>query len=76
MSRDEIIGAVARGWCHPVNEHKQMDADLAYAIVDEIEKLNEIEQPMLGLATTLQLLEELTARAEIGGYAQYRTVDS
>ena len=33
------------------------------------------EQPNLGLATTRQLLEELQARAEVHGYADYRTVD-
>ncbi len=31
--------------------------------------------PLLGLATTAELLGELTARAEAGGYADYRTVD-
>lgn len=36
----------------------------------------EDDQPLLGLATTRQLLEELTARAEINGYAEYRTVDA
>ena len=29
-----IAGAVARGWCHKVNEKKVMDIDLAGAIVD------------------------------------------
>lgn len=29
----------------------------------------------MGLATTAQLLDELRARAELGGYAEYRTVD-
>jgi len=32
------------------------------------------EDPLLGLATTRQLLAELEARAEIGGYADYTTV--
>jgi Lar family restriction alleviation protein len=32
----EIRGAVARGWCHKVNEHKTMDTDLAPAIADEV----------------------------------------
>lgn len=35
----ELRGAVARGWCHPKNSHKEMDADLAEAIVSEIVKL-------------------------------------
>lgn len=32
------------------------------------------ETPKLGLATTGELLAELTARAEVHGYAKYRTV--
>jgi hypothetical protein len=32
----EIRGAVARGWCHKVNERKTMDSDLALAIADEV----------------------------------------
>lgn len=31
-------------------------------------------EPLLGLATTAQLLEELQARARLGGYDMYRTV--
>lgn len=34
------------------------------------------EKANLGLATTAELLAELQARAEVGGYADYRTVDS
>jgi hypothetical protein len=33
------------------------------------------ESPLLGLATTGQLLDELKARAELGGYVNYRTID-
>lgn len=32
-------------------------------------------RPWLGNATTAELLNELTVRAEIHGYANYRTVD-
>jgi hypothetical protein len=32
----QIREAVARGWCHPENAHKEMDADLANAIVKEV----------------------------------------
>jgi hypothetical protein len=31
-----IREAVARGWCHPANQHKAMDPDLAEAIVAEV----------------------------------------
>jgi len=34
--RNEPLGAIARGWCHPKNSHKEMDADLANAIADEV----------------------------------------
>jgi hypothetical protein len=36
LGRETIREAVARGWCHPDNEKKEMDARLAEAIVDEI----------------------------------------
>ncbi len=39
ISKDDIAGAVARGWCHKANEKKTMDTDLAFAIVDEIIKI-------------------------------------
>ena len=35
----DILGAVARGWCHPKNENKVMDPDLAIAIASEINDL-------------------------------------
>lgn len=35
----EIRGAVARGWCSPENERKEMDSDLALAIADEVSQL-------------------------------------
>lgn len=33
---EDILGAVARGWCTPKNQHKIMDADLAEAIAIEV----------------------------------------
>ena len=35
----QISGAVARGWCHPRNKFKLMDADLALAIAAEVSAL-------------------------------------
>ena len=35
---DVIRQAVARGWCHPKNASKEMDADLAEAIIAEVVK--------------------------------------
>lgn len=34
----QITEAVARGWCHPANETKVMDPNLATAIADEVFK--------------------------------------
>jgi len=33
---EQLIGAIARGWCHPKNSSKVMDPDLVFAIADEI----------------------------------------
>lgn len=38
MTLQQIREAVARGWCHPVNEKKVMDVDLAEAISQEVYK--------------------------------------
>lgn len=38
--REDIAGAVARGWCHPDNAYKVMDEKLAVAIIDEVVKLH------------------------------------
>ncbi len=35
----ELLGAIARGWCHPKNEGKVMDPDLAIAIAAEVNAL-------------------------------------
>ena len=36
MFKEKILGAVARGWCSPKNEHKVMDIDLAESITKEV----------------------------------------
>lgn len=36
---EDIRGAVARGWCHPKNEHKVLDSDLAGAISIELTEI-------------------------------------
>jgi hypothetical protein len=38
INREELLGAIARGWCSEKNSHKTMDADLALAIFDEVEQ--------------------------------------
>lgn len=34
--RNELLGAIARGWCHSKTSHKVIDPDLAFAIADEV----------------------------------------
>ena len=74
MTKEDILQAVGRGWCHPNTEDRTMDADLASAIADEVWKAD--TTPNLGCATTKQLLDELMARAEVDGTMDYRMVDS
>lgn len=86
LTPDSIAGAVARGWTTPENSHKEMDADLALAISEEIVKeigddcvmvSNDEEphqEPCLGLATTRELLDEIRARIEVDGKLDYKTV--
>ena len=38
INREELLGAIARGWCSEKNSHKEMDSDLAVAIFDEVEQ--------------------------------------
>jgi hypothetical protein len=38
ISEDEILEAIARGWCHAKNVRKEMDGDLASAIASEVSR--------------------------------------
>jgi hypothetical protein len=38
VNREELLSAIARGWCSEKNSHKIMDSDLALAIFDEVEQ--------------------------------------
>lgn len=35
---EPLTAAIARGWCHPMNSHKEMDTNLVFAIADEVTK--------------------------------------
>jgi hypothetical protein len=37
--REQVLGAVARGWRHPENSHKVVDVTLAEAITQEVVEL-------------------------------------
>lgn len=54
----------------------ETSAPVANAVMLLTDALAIPDEPLLGLATTAQMLAELTARAEVGGYAEHRTVDS
>lgn len=36
MTKGQLLGAIARGWCSKENAHKEMDTSLAFAIADEV----------------------------------------
>lgn len=64
----------AKAWCAEKTKHLVMNVDLA----DEFAKILDVvwSQPWLGNASTSELHAELEARARMGGYADYRTVDA
>ena len=62
----------AQAWCTPLTSHIEMDSVLAEAFASIIEDI--WSRAWLGNATTSELLTELQARAEVAGYASYKTV--
>lgn len=77
----EIIGKVKSNGCTNNNELRK-EAVFALTELDafrhgELQRWGEQDnkKALLGLATTRQLLKELESRAELGGYANYRTID-
>ena len=52
--KEEIMQAVARGWCSEKNSHKTMDTDLAMAITEEV-----FELPIVPNRTPTEQLEYL-----------------
>ena len=67
---EQVIQAVARGWCHPDNSHKVMDVDLAKAIAAEVVKSfspappeNNVRAMSDDLGVTDAALVEAVARA-------------
>jgi len=41
-ARDEILQALARGYCAPINSGKELDSDLILAMADELAKLSPV----------------------------------
>lgn len=68
MNYEELLGAIARGWCTPVNEKKVMDSDLAIAIAEEVVKYlaaaRSREQDM-----TTQTAEQLAQDIDEGNFS-------
>lgn len=64
----------ARVWCKPETEKIEMDPVLCEEFAKVIHIIK--SQPYLGNATTRELLEEITARIEVSGDLDYKTVDS
>lgn len=72
----QAVGAASACW-HNLAGAGVFQEDKALWVVDGLlQVIHDKAEPNLGLATTAQLLNELRARAEIGGYANYRTVDN
>lgn len=49
-SEPALLGAIARGWCHPKNSGKEVDADLAAAIASEILAINPAQPAAAGVS--------------------------
>lgn len=60
-------------WATPETKSIPMNEKLAFAFADILDEI--WSKPWLGNATTAELLAELTARAEMQGYADYKTVE-
>ena len=62
----------AQAWCKESTSAIEMDVVLAEAFAEILDEI--WSKPWLGNATTGELLNELRVRAEVGGYADYKTV--
>ena len=62
----------AQAWCKPNTEHFAMQPELAEVFAEILDEI--LSQAWLGNASTAELLSELQTRAEIHGYANYKTV--
>lgn len=62
----------AQAWCTDATSGIEMDVRLAEAFSEILDDV--WSKPWLGNATTAEIIDELRARAELCGYAGYRTV--
>lgn len=70
--REAVLGAVARGWCHPENANKEMDATLAIAIADEVLAINRSEPTDAQIVAVADVL--LAWEAEISNRVSARVL--
>ena len=73
MSTELARHKAAQAWCTEQTKNIEMDVVLAESFAEILDEI--WSKPWLGNATTAELLDELRARAELGGYANYKTVD-
>lgn len=45
VSRQKILGAIGRAWCHQDNAHKVLDESLSFAVCKEIQALDLYTHP-------------------------------
>lgn len=64
MTREEIVHAVARGWCDPKNSSKEMDADLANAIVEQVAALTTPDPQGEWVTVPRKMTENMVAAAD------------
>ncbi len=62
MEKEDILGALARGYCWPLNSHKVLDPDLAEAMCEEIINLLKRKANIL---VTAQKLRDYILRSEM-----------
>jgi len=68
------IQEAAAAWRGEKTKNTEMDSDLAVEFAKILVK--HMYAPMLGCATTREILEELKTRIEMDGKLDYRTIDS
>ncbi len=77
MATDESLQKAIQVWCKPETSHLNMIAVLTEAFADILDEIKSVPvDPLLGLATTKELLDEVYTRIEMDGMLEYRTVDS
>ena len=76
MASEAALQRVGVAWTTPETQHITLDTALGVAFADIVDEIwAEVAKPNLGCATTRELIEEITARIEIDGNLDYRTID-